>query len=174
VFFVHREICTQLAGQVRICYSSAKNPLQNITASLLNQTYSSLSSAQPSASAYNFDPAVLIAQTQPTLTRPVTATSSGVPPNAKPSPNHLSGGAIAGVVIGALAVAAIAGLAAILFLQHRKNNQNHYPEPSTRAPQPNLQPPFEDSHYHVPQEMQAIPINPVELPGTHNGGWPQK
>jgi uncharacterized protein HemX len=84
--------------------------------------------------------------------------------NGTTSPNHISGGAIAGIVIGVVAVIAIAGLAAVLFLRSRQRKQN-YSKQLTRS-QNNHQPVEElRTHLdHVPQEMQAISIKPVELP----------
>ncbi|KAH7092494.1 hypothetical protein FB567DRAFT_545640 [Paraphoma chrysanthemicola] len=159
-----QEICTQLSGQINICYSSAKNPLQNTSATLLNQTYSSLSAAQPSASYYSFDPAVVISQTVPTPTQPTPATSSSALSSEKPSSNQISGGAIAGIVIGVVAVIAIAGLAAVLFLRSKKKKIS-LSEKSTMSR--NDRRPVEEIRTYpdnTPQEMQANPIKPVELP----------
>ncbi|KAH7066318.1 hypothetical protein BKA63DRAFT_557838 [Paraphoma chrysanthemicola] len=153
-----------LSGSVNVCWSSAKNPIQNTSATALNKTFSSLSSAQPSASYYVFDPAVVIAQAVPTSTQPTSATSSSALSSEQPSTNQISGGAVAGIVIGVVAIIAIACLAAVLFLRSRKRNQSVSNE-STRSRKDRR--PVEEVQIHLdntPQEMQANSIKPAELP----------
>ncbi|KAH8817218.1 hypothetical protein F5884DRAFT_853641 [Xylogone sp. PMI_703] len=129
------EICTQIRGQINICWNSAHDTLNNISISALNKTYSSLSSATPSASSWTFDPVLLIAATQTYSTKTSTSTSvsttssaptksSSAPPPPTTTPHSsssLSGGAIAGIVIGV--IAALVLLAIGIFLLRRRNKQ---------------------------------------------------
>lgn len=147
----------------------AHDTLNNISSSVLNETYSSLSSAQPSASSYTFDPLTLIAQTQTTSTQAATATNSAGPPNDNPSPNSLSSGAIAGIVIGVVAAIAIACLGAFLLVRHRQRKQNQLAQPAMSQADPRYTQPAQECHgdsRHIPQEMQADSIQATELPGT--------
>lgn len=133
---------------------------------MLNETYSSLSSAQPLASSYTFDPLKLIAQTW-TSTQTATATNSAPPSNDNPSPNSLSGGAIAGIVIGAVAAIAIACLAAFLLVRHRQRKQNGLAQAAMSQADPKyaqLAQEYQGDSRHMPQEMQADTTQAIELP----------
>lgn len=102
---------------------------------MLNATYSSLSSASPSASSYTFDPSKLLSQTTSSSIAPVStsasasdSTSNGqttvtvVATTAPERSNSLSGGAIGGIVVGAV-IAVIVALGAIYFLLRRNRSQ---------------------------------------------------
>jgi hypothetical protein len=136
---------------------------------VLNGTYLSLSSAQPSASSYTFNPLTLIAQTQTTLTQAVTATNSAGPSNDNPSPNSLSGGAIAGIIISVVAAIAIACLTAFLLVRHRQRKQNQLAQAAMSQADPKYTQPAQECQGdsgHIPQEMQADTTQATELPGT--------
>ncbi len=130
-----RERCTETQNQINICWSTAHDTLNNISNSVLNDTYSSLSSAHPSATTWSFSPFALIAETQPALTATTSSTSTGttsttnpdiatgtapVPTETGHAKPGLTGGAIAGIVIGVVALA----LAAVgAFFLWRRNKQ---------------------------------------------------
>ncbi|CRG92219.1 hypothetical protein PISL3812_09275 [Talaromyces islandicus] len=149
------EVCTGTSGQINICWNSAHDTLTNISSNTLNETYSSLSSASPSASSWSFSPETLIAATQTTSssttsTTTTTTTSASKHTTALPTSTHtstpsstesssssssssLSGGAIAGIVIGALAgVAIIAALAFFLFRRRRNSRDPSDSNPNVR------------------------------------------
>ncbi|KAF1809451.1 hypothetical protein P152DRAFT_461397 [Eremomyces bilateralis CBS 781.70] len=178
-----KEICTQLTGQRNICYTTSPNPLQNFTESVLDDTFSSLSSAAPTASAYRFDLAALLGQTTHTsgqIADPTgtSSTSDGVPlsnspSSGQPSAGSLSGGAIAGIVIGALAVVVIAALVVVLFLRYRQKPKNQVAQLAQPQTGPKYFPSVEVSQAAppvVPYELQFISVSPAELPGYGNGG----
>ncbi|KAL9622660.1 MAG: hypothetical protein Q9160_002970 [Pyrenula sp. 1 TL-2023] len=130
------EKCTESPGQINICWASAHDLLLNISSPTLNDTYSSLSSAKPSASSWSFDPQTLIAATQTTSSTTSKTTSStttalptsSVTPSPTTSPvsssssSPISGGAIAGIVVGALAGLTVLS-AAIWFLMRHTRKQ---------------------------------------------------
>jgi len=147
----------------------AHDTLNNISSSVLNATYSSLSSAQLSASSYTFDPLTLIAQTQTISTQTATATNSAGPSNPNPSPNSLSSGAIAGIVIGVVAAIAIACIATFLLVRDRQRKQNGLAQAAMSQAHPKYTQPAQESQGdsgHMPQEMQADATQTIELPGT--------
>src|SRR5690554_4182499 len=72
---VIRETCTSSPGQVNVCWSNKYDVLSVIGAPVLNRTYSSLSSANPDATAWSFNPQSLIAATD-TTSQLSTSTSS--------------------------------------------------------------------------------------------------
>jgi len=160
------EICTGTKGQINICWSSAHDTLTNISAPSLNQTYSSLSAAKPSASSYTFDPVALIKATATSSTSTSTsspsssATSTGSTaisssPTTSPSPS-LSGGAIAGIVIGAIAGLALLAVGIYLVIRHNKR-RNAPHQGALYEADANTQP---DA-----QKMARAQQAPQELPG---------
>lgn len=133
-----REKCTAAKNQVNICWATAHDILNNITNKVLNDTYSSLSSAHPSATTWAFSPEELIAQTAPPTTSGASPTSSGASSGTSAATNpsgsndngggdnttsKISSGAIAGIVIGAIAGVALIA-AGLFFLWRRARNQN--------------------------------------------------
>ncbi|KAJ5449572.1 uncharacterized protein N7458_006021 [Penicillium daleae] len=114
---VNRETCITASGRHNVCFSKAQDVLFDLNAEALNATYSSLASASPSASSYTFDPVSL--GVQPTSSPSTTSTgtvSTGTTASAPHSTTNvqstvtviagtstsLSGGAIGGIVAGAL------------------------------------------------------------------------
>ncbi|RHZ53429.1 uncharacterized protein CDV56_103374 [Aspergillus thermomutatus] len=127
------EECTSKPGQFNICWNKVRSTLGNISEELLQDTYSSLSAATPLASSWVFDPATLMAtatHTGSTSSSPstsasqipdTTATATSSPPSPDSSPTSLSGGGIAGIVVGVVAVVAIAlGAGMYLLKRHRR------------------------------------------------------
>jgi hypothetical protein len=183
---VCRETCTELPGQINICYSLAPDALLNISSSALDEAYSSLSSAQPSASSFSFDPQALIAQTQAsthtstqTSTQTTSTQTSRPPTTSPPTPiphpsNSLSGGAIAGIVIGAIGGIALACLAAFLLLRRRKRRQNGLAHAAIPQDEPKYIIPAQeykhDPGYDMPKEMHADTRPVAEL----HGGMPHE
>ncbi|CAK7212980.1 hypothetical protein SCUCBS95973_001644 [Sporothrix curviconia] len=130
-----REECTATKNQVNVCWSTHHDILNNITNKVLNDTYSSLSKAHPSATTWSFEPLALIAETAPPTSSATssgdTSATSSAPSAAATATNgghessvirKTTGGAIAGIVIGSIAgVALIAGI--IFFLWRRARNK---------------------------------------------------
>ena len=160
----YREVCTQIAGQINICYSTAHDLLNDISVDSLNGTFSSLSSAAPSASSYTFNPSRLLAETQASSGKALPTEFARPDPNSGTSGSSastLSGGAIAGIVIGVVAAIVLACLATF-FLTRRliKPGQG-----GTAAPKVT---PFSYEHQAGGQGyVQELPVWTVgELPGT--------
>ncbi|OBT95092.1 hypothetical protein VE01_07394 [Pseudogymnoascus verrucosus] len=81
------ESCTGSTGQTNICWSKSYDVLMDIGSIPLNETYSSLSSADPEATSWAFDPKSLIAATQ-TTSHTTSSTPSSTPsttPSTTPS-----------------------------------------------------------------------------------------
>jgi beta-lactamase regulating signal transducer with metallopeptidase domain len=154
----------------------AHNTLSNISGSVLNATYSSLSSAQPLASSYSFDPLALIAETQPTSTQIVTATNSTGHANDNSTSDSLSGGAIAGIVIGVVAAIAIAGIATFLLWRRRQKKRNRPAQAMTPADPKYAKPAQEHRGHsgHIPREMEPETNQATELPGNQQCYPPQE
>lgn len=123
-----------------MCVATEANVIANVSDALLNQTYSSLSSASPSASVLTLDGASLASAAAATSTSsssssasssiaahssqtsPATTTTS---PASSSSSTHLSGGAIGGIVVGC--VLGISLIAAAVFFALRKRRSWHDP-----------------------------------------------
>jgi hypothetical protein len=131
----HREQCTQGWGQINICWSTSDNILGLLNATKLNETYSSLSSAFPTASSYTIDRAALFQFTSTSATRsasatevPATAaaTESSPPESSSSRHNRLSGeatGGIVGGVIGGLALLVVASF--FLWCRRKVDGKGH-------------------------------------------------
>ncbi|KAL8387001.1 hypothetical protein RB595_010233 [Gaeumannomyces hyphopodioides] len=171
------ERCSQTPGQeAAICWSTRHDPLFNVSYNDLDRLHSSLSSRQTQATVLSFDVVSLISATAtaPFATASsapsTSATSSGAssspatssfgsgaaPTDASSSPaqgaqgssSGVSGGAIAGIVIGAVAAIALVALAVFFLLKRRKNN---------------------GSAAAAPAELGSGPL-PGPVPGVHEKG----
>ncbi|KAL5894875.1 hypothetical protein ACKVWC_000092 [Pyricularia oryzae] len=148
------EKCTETKNQVNICWSTGWDPLNNVTQEDMAKVYSSLSSAQPSATSLPFDVASIIRATATAtvtagraLDDPALATTTGPsgplrptgPPdgfgfrNGVTNQNELSGGAIAGIVVGVLAGVALIVAGALWFVrrERQKQQEEHVCSPET-------------------------------------------
>ncbi|KAL4915985.1 hypothetical protein BDW62DRAFT_187292 [Aspergillus aurantiobrunneus] len=121
------EKCTSVSDQRNICWNNELSPLGNISADVLQDTYSSLTSAEPSARTWAFDPASLM----PVSATPSATDTPGV--DTTPTPDSevvsnsgsdsLSGGTIAGIVVGAVVGVALILGAAWFLLRRRRRGQ---------------------------------------------------
>lgn len=171
----NEESCGQNPSKINICISLTDDILRNVSGSVLNKTYSSLTSAQPSASSYSFDPYELMAQTQTTSTEASTSTQT-----AGPSDHHhsLSGGAIAGIVLGVFGGVAVIAFLIAFILKRRKRSGPRDPEVSELSSNyAHAAPGPQEIHSEpVSHEMEAgkdpselppnAPNQPIELPAT--------
>ena len=188
-----REKCTEKTGQINVCWSTSRDTLNNITNDVLNDTYSSLSSAKPSATTWAFTPVSLIALTNPAVTQSQSQTPTPTPdsdassigssvPTAVPTDGSgagtsLGGGAIAGVVVGALGGVALLGLG--IFMVCRRQKQRHSPD-AAAGPHDKTgggysgYSGYSDSYaqpsHAPPTELQGDNAVPQELPGSWDAG----
>ncbi|KFY16589.1 hypothetical protein V492_01227 [Pseudogymnoascus sp. VKM F-4246] len=140
------ESCTGTTSQINVCWSKVHNVLRDIDKTTLNETFSSLSAADPEATSWVFNPQTIIAATATTSQTPTstpsssstdstaapTTTANDTPapgstqapptPSSVPSSKSLSGGAIGGIVVGAVAGVVIIALA-LFFLRRRQNKK---------------------------------------------------
>ncbi|KAK0641979.1 hypothetical protein B0T16DRAFT_462000 [Cercophora newfieldiana] len=96
------EICTEASGQTNICWASnPQNVLLDIAPNALKGAYSSLTSIQPAAATYTFDPVLLMAATTSSstssrttgaLSTPSTSNSTPTPPSSTGGPQNPNGG----------------------------------------------------------------------------------
>ncbi|KAK4506887.1 hypothetical protein PRZ48_000620 [Zasmidium cellare] len=130
------EVCTPKQGQINVCIATQPDTIANVSQELLNDTYSSLTSAAPSATTFSFDAASLVARalstsssivasSQAATTTSATVSSSAASATSSSSSSEsssLSGGAIAGIVIGCVfGIAAILIVGFLLFRRRRNN-----------------------------------------------------
>ncbi|KAF2265341.1 hypothetical protein CC78DRAFT_579491 [Lojkania enalia] len=183
-----REECTQRLNQINICWATAANPYVNITNQQMNATFSSLSAAAPSASRYSFDPQELLASTtsispsSSSTPATISTTSKINDPSTISNPDDhssgLSGGSIAGIVVGVVGGLAIIGAGAFFFWR-RGNKKLHRNEldantyASGYAPAPIQEkyahnmpqgsfpshPPAEMDVNQAPMEVEGTPVN---------------
>ncbi|KAM3423561.1 hypothetical protein BST61_g988 [Cercospora zeina] len=136
------ESCTQRTGQVNVCVATQDNPIGAVPQSLMNDTFSSLSSASPSASTFSVDVASLAARATATSTSTSSSSSTSTgSPNSTPSetgssPNGesddgVSGGTIAGAVVGGVAGLALIVALAWFLLRRRARRNTHEPVPTS-------------------------------------------
>ncbi|KAF2240007.1 hypothetical protein EV356DRAFT_7660 [Viridothelium virens] len=94
--FSEGQSCTQKLGELNVCWGTGANPLAKVNDNQLNATFSSLSSAHPSASTFAFNPAKLQSST--------ASSPSSARTNAPHHSSHgsLSSGSIAGIVVAAI------------------------------------------------------------------------
>ncbi|KFY46191.1 hypothetical protein V494_00564 [Pseudogymnoascus sp. VKM F-4513 (FW-928)] len=140
------EACTGTTSQINVCWSKLHNVLRDVERATLNETFSSLSAADPEATSWVFNPQTIIAATATTSQTPTstpsssstdstaapTTTANNTPapgstqapptPSSVPSSKSLSGGAIGGIVVGAVAGVVIIALA-LFFLRRRQNKK---------------------------------------------------
>jgi hypothetical protein len=178
----NRQRCTQQFGQINICWATAPNPVAMLNATAMNQTYSSLFSARPSAASYTIELAALQTLTSTTAgassspsTSPTAASSSGQsqsptssPPPAENSDSGLSGGAIGGIVGGV--VGGIALLGAIGFLLWRRKKYSTIAQADPSSPPNGHQPyagyqantgyPSSPGYQQDPAEMHSMSAAP--------------
>lgn len=86
------------------CISTVRNPLLDIEPPALSKAYSSLSAAQTGATYLSFDPLALVAPAAPD----------------PPSRDSLGGGAIAGIVVGAIGAVLLGLLVWLLWRKQRR------------------------------------------------------
>jgi hypothetical protein len=88
-----------------------------VTDKKLNATFSSISSAQPSETYYTFDANALVSSATSTTSEPTSTPSQIVSPSSV-----ISGGTLAGIVVGAIAGLALIS-AGVFFLWRRSKNK---------------------------------------------------
>ncbi|KAL5121664.1 hypothetical protein ACEQ8H_000350 [Pleosporales sp. CAS-2024a] len=174
------EGCTQLAKQFNICWSKQNNTIRYLNSTRLNQTYSSLSSANPKTTAYTVASAQLFALTSTTpgassATPPTTTsasasastTSSSTPSTfalSSQSSSGLSGGAIGGIVggiVGGLALLGAIGFA----LWRRQRSARHAPKPTdASAHEPYQGYGYQPGYQPAPQQAMHEAHSPYSPP----------
>ncbi|KAF2727812.1 hypothetical protein EJ04DRAFT_529124 [Polyplosphaeria fusca] len=188
----NREECTQTYNQINICWATANtNPFANFSDKVMNETFSSISSARPQASTLSFNPQRLLSTsvssataTADPATTPTDAPSPSTSSNSD-SDSGLSGGAIGGIVVGVVGGLAIIGLGAFFFW--RRGNKkiapgneldgtsNPYAGQGYGAVPHNMQQEKYAQHgqgvvpgqqYYPPAEMDANAHAPVEVEGS--------
>jgi LPXTG-motif cell wall-anchored protein len=122
---------TERIGQINICWSTLRNPIATINATLLNETFSILSSANPSAASYRIVDLRQIAsptstsdsasQSSSNTIAVFSPTSSG---SARNDPSSISNGVIGGIVGGVAGGLALLGIATWLLWRRRRNGHH--------------------------------------------------
>ncbi|KAF7188318.1 hypothetical protein HII31_10382 [Pseudocercospora fuligena] len=135
------ERCTSRSGQINVCVATQDNPIADVPQLLMNETYSSLTSANPSATSLSVDVTSLVAEatSSSSSTSSAATTASSTTSTAGPTSttaNSDSGstttGAIAGGVVGGVAGLAIIGGVIWFFLRKRKSNSHDSPAAEKR------------------------------------------
>ncbi|KAF2190433.1 hypothetical protein K469DRAFT_721292 [Zopfia rhizophila CBS 207.26] len=184
-----REECTQRFNQINICWATAKNPFANFGEEKSNATFSSLSSANPSATTFAFDRAQLTvsstsaaSSSAATSSASISETSTGTSStptqtqSSNDSDSGISGGAIGGIVVGVVAGLALIGAGAFFLWrrQHNKSVGNKDGNPYMQGGYGTVGQgsPTDITKYAmhgVPVEMDAS-VNPVEIEGSKPHG----
>ncbi|KAF2470930.1 uncharacterized protein BDR25DRAFT_28302 [Lindgomyces ingoldianus] len=174
----NREECTQRANQINICWATPENPFANVTEKELNKTFSSLSSARPSASSYSFNSAKLFASTTSGASSSATAASASTTATssaASPTPTQgdssggISGGAIGGIVVGVVGGLAIIGAGCFFLWRRRSNNSKATQDGNPYNGNPNMyggygQVPQGSPVPHEKYGMHGAPLVPPTYP----------
>ncbi|KAK7192131.1 hypothetical protein PSPO01_01703 [Paraphaeosphaeria sporulosa] len=149
-----REECTQRFNQINVCWEIADDPFRNVSQAKMNATFSSLSSASPSASKLAVTDIAILTATSTSIASTITSTStrksralsaatdvstSSLLANAlntasaepeEPNPKTgASGGTIGGAVVGAVAGMALIG-GGFFFLFRRGRESDSAPKGS--------------------------------------------
>lgn len=170
------EQCTKNAKQFRICWSKQENPIRFLNSTELNQTYSSLSSAQPSATSITIDKAKLLAMTSTTpgvspSSTPTSAsatssiTSSSTP--ASSSSSGLSGGAIGGIVGGIVGGLALLGAIGFFLWRRKRSAQGA----SKTNPHASAGDPYQGYAYQPQQPVHEAAYNPQQDMAQVHGSY---
>jgi hypothetical protein len=130
-----------LQGQINVCIATQPDTIGDVSQSLLNETFSSLSSATPAGTTYAFDATSLSAAAlAPSVSTASSSTissvqspsssfsspSSPIPTKSSSSPDTVPGGTIAGAVVGC-----VVGLSAVLiigFVVFRRYRRGKFPK----------------------------------------------
>jgi hypothetical protein len=166
------EECTQTAGQINVCWAKTfQNPNDGLAASAAASIASSAVSASQASALSSRISAISATSATTTVSARTTTSSRKATGTASPlknggvSKHRLSGGAIAGIIIGSIAAAIIFALLVLFFLQRRKR-RNFVPAPRPGALESGGEQ-LEHNHYAAAQEKKlAPPQAPLsELPG---------
>ncbi|KAF2114025.1 hypothetical protein BDV96DRAFT_107262 [Lophiotrema nucula] len=175
-----KEKCTQRVNQINVCWGTTQDPYSNVSAKIMNDTFSSLSSAHPRQTTFAIDTVALLALATATSTASTTGsatsspTGSSTPTQSSNSDSGLSGGAIGGIVVGVVGGLALIGLAAFFYWRRASKKTHHGNEMdgTSNAYAGNgygavaQHPP----HEKYAQQASPQPYNaPLELDSTHQG-----
>jgi MYXO-CTERM domain-containing protein len=161
------EDCTKVANEYNVCWSKQENNLRYLNKTRLNETFSSLSSAQPTAMSFtvNTNDLYLLTSTYPSTASTSPTASTSTNPNSS-NGSGLSGSAIGGIVGGVVGGVALLGALAFFLWRRRYNaNKNVNPHTSPVDPyqkygyQPGFQPPMVETHEAPPYSaQQGVPV----------------
>lgn len=170
-------------GQINICWATAANPVANVSHEKMNDTFSSLSSQNPSATLFTVQLAAITATRSSSATSPPgssTSSSSSAPSStssttssaaavsstsAASNDSGISGGAIGGAVVGGVAGLALIGVGIFFFLRRRRAGKslgtkeldgNPYAHPAQST--------WDNGNGTQKYAYEAAPQKPVEMP----------
>ncbi|KAK4948346.1 hypothetical protein LTR10_012880 [Elasticomyces elasticus] len=146
----HRPRNLSFQGQTNICLATQPNIIENVSIAQLQERYTSLSSANPSATTFVFDATALAVLATSTSSIPTTSltsttsstslmsssTSASVPTTTNPVSDqlvehHTSGGVIAGAVVAGIAgLALVAGVVYLISRRRRSKSRTDLTEGS--------------------------------------------
>ncbi|KAL2845940.1 hypothetical protein BJY01DRAFT_247451 [Aspergillus pseudoustus] len=174
------EDCTRVREQTNVCWNKETSPLIGLSTDTLNDTYSSLSSAAPTARTWAFDLDSLFPSTSTSATTTPTETSS--PPtspdtesSSSSDSDSLSGGTIAGIVVGVVGAIAIVLVAIFFFLGKRRRQQQDLNTTTTTYTPAGTYPPVEmDNDTRRKEQLfeadgtavKRVQQHPEELPAS--------